>query len=190
MRCHQVQKRLTLVLLWLVALLLSIPTLVVRQLKTDHQWTRCQPEYSSAAQWVAVLLTEAILGFLSLSFVTFSYICLYRKVNQTAFFNHLQTTRLVTCIIVSYFILWVPYHSINVLGVAAICLKNQRLLRFCTNTWNIFGAVTFVNSCLNPLLYAFTSRKICSTCQKQQSRSSEFPNQISQPLQSFDNYNN
>lgn len=85
-----------LVVLWLVAFILSIPALLVRQLKRNHQWTRCQPQYSSDAQWVAVLLTETILGFLSLSFVAFSYIYLHRKANQAAFFNNLQTTRLVT----------------------------------------------------------------------------------------------
>ncbi|XP_041832202.1 C-C chemokine receptor type 7-like [Melanotaenia boesemani] len=167
-RLHQVRIRMLLVLLWLLAMLLSIPALVVRQLTTDQQLTRCQPRYSSEVQNVAVLLTETLVGFVSLSLVIFSYIQLHKKVNQTAFFNNPQTTRLVTSIIVTFFVLWVPYHITNLLGVAAISLKNKELLKFCTASWNIVGSLTFVNSCLNPLLYAFTSHNICNICQKTQ----------------------
>lgn len=164
--CQRIQKRLMLVLLWLVALILSSPALVIRQLKTDQQWPDCQAQYSSDAQWLAVLLTEIVFGFASLSTVTFSYICLQQKINQSAFFNNPQTTRLVTSIIVSFFVTWLPYLSVNVLGVAAIGLKNVQLLEFCTSTWSVVGSLTFINNCLNPLLYAFTSHKLCATCQK------------------------
>lgn len=158
------QKRL-LVFLWLVAMILSTPALVVRQLTPDQHWTRCQPQYTHA-QMVAVLLTEFFVGFVSLFVVIFTYICIHIKVNQSAFFNNPQTTRLVTSIIVTFLVLWVPYHIINVLGVAAISVKNEGLLKFSMDSLNIVGALTFLNSCLNPLLYAFASRDICSMCQK------------------------
>uniref|UniRef100_M4A7C5 G-protein coupled receptors family 1 profile domain-containing protein n=1 Tax=Xiphophorus maculatus TaxID=8083 RepID=M4A7C5_XIPMA len=148
--------------LWLVASILAIPALVVQNLQTDQQWIICKGQYSSDAQWVAVLLTETVFGFICFILVAFSYVCLQKRVNQSVFFNNPQTTRLLTSIIVSFFVLWAPYHTTNVLGVAAICLKNDNLLNFCDETWNICGAVTFINSCLNPLLYAFTSHKMCS----------------------------
>ncbi len=108
----------------------------------------------------------ALVGFVLFSVVAFAYICLHRKVNQAAFFNNPQTTRLVTSIIVTFFVLWMPYLIINVLGVAAISLKNEGLLKFCMDSWNTAGALTFVNSCMNPLLYAFASRNMCTACQK------------------------
>lgn len=158
-------KKRMLVLLWLVAMILSTPSLVVQQLTKDERWTTsCQPQYSSQAQWMAVLLTESLLGFGSLSVVAFAYICLHRKVNQSAFFNNPQTTRLVVSIVVAFFVLWMPYHTINVLAVAAISLKNEGLLKFCMDSWNIVGALTFVNSCLNPILYMFTSRNMHIMC--------------------------
>ncbi|XP_034060242.1 C-C chemokine receptor 1-like protein 1 [Gymnodraco acuticeps] len=104
---------------------------------------------------VAVLLKECLIGFFSISVVTFSYMGLHRKVNQAAFFNNPQTTRLVTSIIVTLFVLRMPFYITNVLGLAALSLKNEALLKFCWKIWNLVTALVVLNSCLNPLLYAF-----------------------------------
>ncbi|XP_037607454.1 leukotriene B4 receptor 1-like [Sebastes umbrosus] len=168
-RCfNQVGRRRLLVLLWLVAMILSIPTLVVRQLTTYQNWTTCKPHYSSPTQQMSVLLAESLTGFVLFIVVVFAYSGLHRKVNQAAFFNNPQTTRLVTSIIVVVFVLWLPYHITNVLAVAAISLTNDSLLKFCVDIWNIVEALIFVNSCLNPLLYAFASRNMCTVCRKRE----------------------
>ncbi|XP_042359851.1 leukotriene B4 receptor 1-like [Plectropomus leopardus] len=159
-------RRRLLVLLWLVAIILSIPVLVVRQLTTDRQWITCHAVFSSEAQQVAVLLSETLIGFASISVVAFAYLSLKRKVNQDAFFNNPQTTKLVTTIIVTYFVLWVPYLILNMLGVAAVSSRSEGLLEFYVESSSIVGALTFVNSCVNPLLYAFASRNMCTICQK------------------------
>ncbi|XP_030578072.1 leukotriene B4 receptor 1-like [Archocentrus centrarchus] len=165
-RClHQVKARMLLVPLWLVAMILSIPELVVRQLVEDQQWTYCEPQYSSKTQKMAILLTETLVGSVSLSVIVFSYISIYRKVNRTAFFNNPQTTRLITSITVIFAVHWVPYLVINMLGVAAIPVENDGLLKFCEDSWDTVGALTFVNSAVNPLLYAFTSNYLSSVCQ-------------------------
>ncbi|XP_033505136.2 leukotriene B4 receptor 1-like [Epinephelus lanceolatus] len=161
-------RRRLVVLLWLVAMILSISRLVVLQLTTDKHWTNCQSSFSSEAQQVAVQLTETLIGFISISVVAFSYISLYRTVDQAAFFNNPQTTRLVTSIIVTFFVLWMPYIIINVLGVAGVLLKNERLMKFFVDSRDIAAALTFVNSCLNPLLYAFASRNMCTVCQQRE----------------------
>ncbi|XP_022078489.2 leukotriene B4 receptor 1-like [Acanthochromis polyacanthus] len=159
---HLGRKRL-LVLLWLVAALLSIPALVVPQHFKYQNWSECLRVYTPDAQRMAELLAEILLGIISLFAVAFAYIQVRRKVNQSAFFNNPQTNRLVTSIIVTFFVLWVPYHTVNMLGVIAISLNNESMLKFCTDAWNIVAAVTFVNSSLNPLLYAFASYKMHQT---------------------------
>lgn len=75
-------------------------------------------------------------------------------------------TKLITSIIVTFVSLWVPYFVIDVLGVAAISLKNEALLTFCEDSWNTVGARTFVNGAVNPLLYAFTSDRLSTMWQK------------------------
>nr|XP_015803519.2 leukotriene B4 receptor 1-like [Nothobranchius furzeri]XP_054604277.1 leukotriene B4 receptor 1-like [Nothobranchius furzeri] len=159
------QTGLLLALLWLVSFTLSTPSLVTRSVK-NQLWPDCQDQYSSDSQQIASLMTETTFGFLSFIIVAFSYIQIKRTVNQSAFFKYPQTTRLVTSIIVSLFVLWAPYHIVNILGVVAICLKNESLLKFYKDTKNIVGSVTFTNSFLNPFLYAFASGKISMSCRK------------------------
>uniref|UniRef100_A0A668T813 G-protein coupled receptors family 1 profile domain-containing protein n=1 Tax=Oreochromis aureus TaxID=47969 RepID=A0A668T813_OREAU len=163
---NQVKARMLLVPLWLVAMILSTPALTAQQLVKDQKLTYCKPHYSSEGQRMAVLLTETFVGSVSLSVIVFSYINLYRKVNRAAFFNNPQTTRLITSIIVIFAVLWVPYLFMNVLNLVAIFLKNEQLLKFCDDFGDIVGALIFVNSALNPLLYAFTSNRLSSLCHK------------------------
>uniref|UniRef100_A0A3Q2P763 G-protein coupled receptors family 1 profile domain-containing protein n=1 Tax=Fundulus heteroclitus TaxID=8078 RepID=A0A3Q2P763_FUNHE len=167
-RLPEMKNAMLLVVLWMVAFILSIPVLVVRQLSTHQQQIVCQSQYSSEAQGVVVLLAETLFDTFSFSVIVFSYKHIHRKINRAAFFNNPQTTRLVTSIIVSFFVLRTPYHVINVLGVAAMCLKNKSLFDFCIKMWDIVKAFTFVNSWLNPLLYAFTSNIICTVCRKKE----------------------
>ncbi|KAM9704430.1 C-C chemokine receptor type 7-like [Menidia menidia] len=165
----KVGTRKLLALIWLVALVLSTPASVVRQLTTDHdrKRTRCSLQYVSDAQKLAVMLTEILMEFVCLSTVAFSYIRLHKKVNQGAFFNHTRTTRLVTRITITLFVLCVPYDFVNVLGVAAVSLRNKNLVRFCELSQTILRVLTILNSCMNPLLYGFAFN-VCTVCQKTQ----------------------
>ncbi|XP_041660830.1 leukotriene B4 receptor 1-like [Cheilinus undulatus] len=165
-------RRRLLTLLWLAAMILSIPALVVRQTITDEISTKCLPLYSSQTQKVVVLLTESLLELTSVSAVVLSYIQICRKVEQATFFNNPQTNRLITSIIVTFLVFWVPYLIINVIDLAASVFQSERLMKFCADNWNNVGALTFVNSCLNPLLYAFASRNICGGCFKSEYKSS------------------
>uniref|UniRef100_A0A3P9JSL5 G-protein coupled receptors family 1 profile domain-containing protein n=1 Tax=Oryzias latipes TaxID=8090 RepID=A0A3P9JSL5_ORYLA len=154
---NQTKMRLLLVLLWLVVMTLSIPAYLVRQEIPDEHWLRCKNQYSSPSQKLAVLLIEILVGFPSFFIIAFSYIQLYRKVNRAAFFNNPQTSRLVTSIIIVVFVLWIPYHTINILSVAATALHDETLDKRFAEVQDIVIALAFINSSLNPLLYAFTS---------------------------------
>uniref|UniRef100_A0A3B3TY81 G-protein coupled receptors family 1 profile domain-containing protein n=1 Tax=Poecilia latipinna TaxID=48699 RepID=A0A3B3TY81_9TELE len=151
-RCHQLLDKVLLVLLWLAAVILSTPALVVHQLNTDMPWTECIT-YPSEAQQMAIGLTKVLVGFASVSLVVLIYIRLLWKLNQAVFFNNSQTTRLVTCVTVTFFILWLPYHIINVLTVIAVSLKNENLIHVCRDARHFVASVLFINSSINPLLY-------------------------------------
>ncbi|XP_063352045.1 leukotriene B4 receptor 1-like [Pelmatolapia mariae] len=167
---NRVKARVLLVPLWLASMILSTPALVFRQLSEDQRWTTCSNQYSAEGQRMAVVLTETLVGFVSLSVIVFSYINLYRKVNQAAFFNNPQTTRLITSITVTLVVLWMPYLVINIISVAAISLKNEGLVKFSHDIRDTVAAIVFVNSALNPLLYAFTSNRLSSLCHKSAQR--------------------
>uniref|UniRef100_A0A3B4GBJ5 G-protein coupled receptors family 1 profile domain-containing protein n=1 Tax=Pundamilia nyererei TaxID=303518 RepID=A0A3B4GBJ5_9CICH len=128
---NRVRAKMLLLPLWLASMILSTPALVFRQLSEDQRWTTCSNQYSFEGQRMAVVLTETLVGFVSLSVIVFSYINLYRKVSRAVLFNNPQTTRLITSITVTLVVLWAPYLVSNVISMAAISLKNEGLLKFC-----------------------------------------------------------
>ncbi|KAI4801616.1 hypothetical protein KUCAC02_019499 [Chaenocephalus aceratus] len=135
----RVGKRRLLVLLWLVTMILSIPALVVRQVIKDQHGTDCHFQYSSQSQQVAVMLTETLTGFVAISVVAFSYMGLHRKVNQAAFFNNPQTTRLVTSVVVK-----------TVSCVLVVSLTKLRSLTRCpTLNWSSSKFAAWKNSTFN-----------------------------------------
>ncbi|XP_062415763.1 leukotriene B4 receptor 1-like [Pungitius pungitius] len=162
----QFGRKRMLVLLWLTAMILSVPSSVFRRLTAEDQWTTCDHDYSSDQQ-MAVLLTESLSGLVSIIIVGFSYISLHIKVNEAAFFNNPQTTRLVTSIIVTFFVLWMPYLITNMLMVAAIS-RNNEIWDSLMYSQSIVRALVFVNSFMNPLLYAFASGNMCTVCKKRE----------------------
>uniref|UniRef100_A0A8C6SZB2 G-protein coupled receptors family 1 profile domain-containing protein n=1 Tax=Neogobius melanostomus TaxID=47308 RepID=A0A8C6SZB2_9GOBI len=148
-RCLQFKKRL-LVLMWFISVMLSIPSLVFYQMK----YPGCNQIFTSEVQQVAVLLTESCVGFGLFTVIACSYIFMNKKLNQAAFFNNAFTTRLFTSIIVTFSVLWMPYLFFNIVTVGGILNKNLEIINFYHLGFNFFISVTFINSCMNPLLYA------------------------------------
>uniref|UniRef100_A0A8C6WJR8 G-protein coupled receptors family 1 profile domain-containing protein n=1 Tax=Neogobius melanostomus TaxID=47308 RepID=A0A8C6WJR8_9GOBI len=172
-RCLQFKKRL-LVLLWLISMILSIPALVIRQIVKHDQQTMCSPSYSSSVQQVAVLFTESFVGLSSFLITASTYICLNRKLNRAVFFNSSWTSKLVSGIIVTFFVLWMPYFMFDLVIAVAIVQKVPGVLPFFETSYNVFASVTFINSCLNPLLYAFAF-KMCGKSKDKTSENNEEP---------------
>uniref|UniRef100_A0A3B4A844 G-protein coupled receptors family 1 profile domain-containing protein n=1 Tax=Periophthalmus magnuspinnatus TaxID=409849 RepID=A0A3B4A844_9GOBI len=155
-RCLMFKKRL-LVLLWVMSMVLSIPALVIRDTKVMQDRDMCFPKYTSNAQQVAVLTSECFVGFSSFIITASAYIWLNRKLNKVVFFNSSWTSKLVTGIVITFFALWMPYFIFD-LVVAIAITQDDGIKNFFESTYNMFASVTFINSCLNPVLYAFAFR--------------------------------
>ncbi|KAJ8417934.1 hypothetical protein AAFF_G00227770 [Aldrovandia affinis] len=155
-------ERVLLIALWGLSGVLASPDIIVRELVVqENKHIYCMRKYRSNGEEVTVLLAETVLGFVvPFSILVTSYFCLHKKVNQTAFFSSQRMTKLITSIVVTFFIFWSPVHVTNILGIAAVSLKSQSLRNVCEAAWGITGALTFINSCVNPFIYAFTSRNL------------------------------
>uniref|UniRef100_A0AAY5JVK9 G-protein coupled receptors family 1 profile domain-containing protein n=1 Tax=Esox lucius TaxID=8010 RepID=A0AAY5JVK9_ESOLU len=148
-------------ILWALAMVFSIPKgLVARDLKqSESGQVSCSFVFASDTQEVAFLLLETLLGFVvPFSIITTTYICLHQRLNQTPFFRNIRLTKLVSSIIVTFFILWTPVHVMNVVDIGVVLGKGKALTEFCKAYLNTAIALTFINSCVNPFLYAFAAR--------------------------------
>uniref|UniRef100_A0A4W5QMV8 G-protein coupled receptors family 1 profile domain-containing protein n=1 Tax=Hucho hucho TaxID=62062 RepID=A0A4W5QMV8_9TELE len=153
--------------LWGLACALTAPAVATCDVNDGE--LKCQRHTGSDAERVAVLVLETLLGFVvPFSVLVTSYCCLHRRVNQTALFSSAKLTRLVTSVVVAFFILWIPVHIVNVVDIAGVVLRafrpeaSKALLRHRSTAARVVRSFTFLNSCLDPFLYAFASRRILS----------------------------
>lgn len=158
-------ERTLLVCVWILACILSSPASVTYSLKKKGIKLECEKVFISDEQRAAVCIFETLLGFIvPFAMLVTSYSCLHKKVNEKAFFSNKRLTRLVTNIIVTFFILWIPVHVVNIVDVVAVALKlsspdvSQKLFAFSAFGGNVVGSLCFINSCVNPFLYALASK--------------------------------
>ncbi|XP_055005410.1 type-1 angiotensin II receptor A-like [Boleophthalmus pectinirostris] len=152
-RCRQFKKRF-LTVMWIISMVLSVQTLMARQIIKDQHQISCFIKYNST-QHVAMLLTECFFGFSSFTITACAYILMNRKLNQAVFFNNSSVFKLVTTIIVAFFVCSMPYLVFNLVIAGGILSNNLKIVKFYPTGLNFFGGLTFINSSINPLLYAF-----------------------------------
>ena len=162
-------ERALLLILWLAACIfggLSVTTFDVIRVGSREL---CWRIHLSDGKRVAILLTEIVLTSIPFSIIVTSYFCLHKKVNQHALFSNQRLTRLITSIVVTFLILWIPCHVVTMMDVFAISIKTQnrvlydKLLAIKTVSRPVATSFIFINSCVNPLLYAFNYRRLRET---------------------------
>ncbi|KAJ8417933.1 hypothetical protein AAFF_G00227760 [Aldrovandia affinis] len=162
--------RVLLASLWALACLLASPVAVLRDLQeveTGGGRLACRPHYGSTQVEVAILLLETLLGFVVPgATLTTSYLCIVWRVGRLTSTSGRRLGRLVTWVVGAFFLFWAPWHILN-LAQAAAALAGEEpgagLREAVRRGQNVAGALTFLNSCLNPFLYAFASRKLRGT---------------------------
>ncbi|KAF7687517.1 leukotriene B4 receptor 1-like [Silurus meridionalis] len=147
--------------IWILSAVLSSYALVQRTLSLDREGhQQCNRCYRNDVERVATLVWEIMIFVVSFPILAYFYFHLYRGVKNSAFFSSHIRTRLVARIVACFFILWIPFHINNTVLITAVLLGNDSLLRSAEAGDNIVAALTFINSCVNPFLYAFSARAL------------------------------
>ncbi|XP_017546451.2 leukotriene B4 receptor 1-like [Pygocentrus nattereri] len=148
--------------IWILSGVFACYSLVQRHVKLEKDGRLyCRAHYQNNTERVATLLLETILMFVvPFPLLVYFYVRLHCSVSQSAFFNSHRMTRLVTRTVATFFFFWVSLHINNIMLIVALLLKNDHLLRFAEAGDDIAGALTFINSCVNPFIYAFSARAI------------------------------
>ncbi|XP_073715288.1 leukotriene B4 receptor 1-like [Misgurnus anguillicaudatus] len=154
--CPKMDKRKERVFLftsWVLALVFSCPGILTYEVTEGE----CERNLDSDVKLTSAVL-ESLLGFvLPLTIILISYYYLHKKVNQRLFRHRQRLTTLVTRIIAMFLICWAPHHMIKLVDIMAKLSKaNLDLYR----SSEIVGCLTFINSCVNPFLYAFSSKNL------------------------------
>uniref|UniRef100_A0A6I8NIW3 G-protein coupled receptors family 1 profile domain-containing protein n=1 Tax=Ornithorhynchus anatinus TaxID=9258 RepID=A0A6I8NIW3_ORNAN len=183
LRSRRAATLLSLGALWLLAGLLALPALLLRdtQRRPPLNATVCDMDYSRVASpeqeryWLGALsLGTTALGFvLPLLLMTVFYCCLGGAV--TRHFQHLKKEeqkrrrllRIIAALVAVFALCWLPFHLLKglyVLGWLGLldlpCAAQDLIVRLHPYA----TCLAYVNSCLNPFLYAFLDLRFRARC--------------------------
>ncbi len=145
--------------IWCIVMLVNIPTAVVARVKTYENYTYCGMEPSSIRPFYvtyfvfAYALPVVIIGYLYVLII--SHLLRNRSENiQQSRQRNIRASKVVMGIVIAFGILWLPFHVQHLLANFGTLPKTviYELFRV------LWQALTYANSCVNPLIYNFTSR--------------------------------
>lgn len=151
--------------LWLLALLLGLPDVLTQTLAENDTNKLCfYRDFNIETQEIMFLCLRTLLGFV-LPFITLSVCyCLVAIQLKKMSFQSKQKSKVLLHIVVLIFLLcWLPYHVINIIDV--VCNFDSHTEHECVPESFVFssGALVFISSSVNPVLYAFFARNFRSS---------------------------
>ncbi|KAE8285119.1 Apelin receptor B Angiotensin II receptor-like 1b [Larimichthys crocea] len=170
--------------IWLLSFLLAAPTLIFRTTIYDPTTNRtsCAMDFSLVAKnkeqenlWVAGLsISSSALGFL-LPFLAMMVCYGFIGCTVTRHFNTLRKEdqrkrrllKIITTLVVVFAACWIPFHvvkSADALSYLNLVPDTCAFLRFLLLAHPYATCLAYVNSCLNPFLYAFFDLRFRSQC--------------------------
>src|SRR4029434_9682464 len=118
-----------LLILWLAACICGLTASTYDVIRVASR-ELCWRIHLSDGKSVAILLSEIVVTSIPFSIIVTSYFCLHKKVNQQALFSNRRLTRLITSIVVTFLILWIPCNVVNIMEIFAISIKTQNTVLY------------------------------------------------------------
>ncbi|NP_001395712.1 formyl peptide receptor, related sequence 2 [Rattus norvegicus] len=155
---------------WILALILTLPIFVfMTTVRVPGGNVYCTFNYASWGKTVEEVLDVAntcetvrgtirfVIGFtMPMSIVAICYGLIAVKIHRRALVNSSRPLRVLTAVVVSFFICWFPFQLVALLGTIWFkeLLFNTRygILKMWVNPTS---SLAYFNSCLNPMLYVF-----------------------------------
>lgn len=155
-----------LVFLWIAAFMFSIPVLLTQIVDGEKGDEHClYRQYDSETQELLVVLLETVVGYILPFFILIiCYGCLCSKITRMNFKSKRKSTILIASVVIVFAICWTPHHIGNVLSLIIIAIEKiypvqAASLENVNNTMIFFaGAMVFISSTINPILYMFAAR--------------------------------
>ncbi|TNN66738.1 G-protein coupled receptor 1 [Liparis tanakae] len=151
-----------LVLLWLLALLLGAPSLLTAPSDGSDGSEQCfDVEFTSETPAITMLCLETVCGFV-VPFVILGicYSLVAAQLRKMSFKSKPKSTVLVHAVVIAFALCWSPYHVVN--AVHLVCVLGSGAEHGCVPESAVFisGALAFISSSVNPVLYALFARNL------------------------------
>lgn len=147
---------------WTLALLLGLPALLTQSVgKSMDGVQHCfYSEYSTVALEVFCVCLETLIGFV-IPFLTLAvcYVQVASQLRKMQRMNKQKSAFLISGVVVAFALCWLPHHVMNVIKVAQLLgADSEGLTEVSESAVFVSGALTFISSSVNPMLYAFAAR--------------------------------
>ncbi|KAI9527045.1 hypothetical protein NQZ68_034030 [Dissostichus eleginoides] len=170
--------RACLTAIWLLSGLVAAPTLIFRTAKYDptRNRTSCTMDFSLVKDqknlWIAGLsISSSALGFL-LPFLAMMVCYSFIGCTVTRHVNTLRKEdqrkrrllKIITTLVVVFAACWMPFHIVKMASHLKLFPANCAFQRILLRAHPYAICLAYVNSCLNPFLYAFFDLHFRSQC--------------------------
>lgn len=138
-------------LAWVLAIALSIPSAIYRQVATHLGRTLCYNSYPPHGHQI-VAVTRFLAGFIApFLIIIICYSIIILKLRNNRMTKSLKPFKVMTALVAAFFTCWLPYHVFVLLEVNHHSLSHDIVVI----GLKVGTSVAAANSFLNPVLYVF-----------------------------------
>ncbi|XP_029946791.1 leukotriene B4 receptor 1 [Salarias fasciatus] len=157
--------------LWTAAFLFSIPVILTQVVDQKDGEEHCLYRlYTSPTQELVCVLLETLVGYvLPFAILVVCYGCLCSRITQMTFKSKRKSTVLIASVVIAFAICWTPHHIGNILSLIVLATDSslsdtaESLEGVRSTMALIAGAMVFISSTINPILYMFAARSFRSS---------------------------
>ncbi|XP_014797700.1 PREDICTED: leukotriene B4 receptor 1-like [Calidris pugnax] len=154
-------------LIWFLSIAFGVSVIPFQETEETNGQLMCTcRNYSSNKQRASYLLLETLAGFvIPFLIICTCYMCVARRISRMTYQSKRRSERLIARIVVAFILCWFPHHLFNTLDIISMQIElsnketSSALEEVVDRGVYISGALVFVSSCINPLLYAFAARR-------------------------------
>ncbi|XP_010219988.1 PREDICTED: C3a anaphylatoxin chemotactic receptor-like [Tinamus guttatus] len=154
-------------LIWFLSITFGVSVIPFQETEELGGGLQCTcRNYSSNRQKVSYLLLETLAGFVIPFFIICTcYVCVVKRISKMTYQSKRRSEWLIASVVVAFILCWLPHHLFNILEIISVQIENsnKEMSLALDEVLNlgvyISGALVFISSCINPLLYAFAARK-------------------------------
>ncbi|XP_033181002.1 leukotriene B4 receptor 1-like [Mastacembelus armatus] len=153
-----------LLLLWLLALLLGVPTILTQPMHKSGGTEQCfYKEFSSVTEEIILLCLETLGGFVGpFLILSICYCLVAAQIKKMRYNSKQKSVVLIHAVVIAFTLCWLPYHIINIVDLVCSLRSDTEHVGQCVPESVVFisGALVFISSSVNPVLYTFFARNL------------------------------